>query len=181
MNKSKVRPIAKLPIYCLAAPQLSEDKLDRLAARAFGMQSYSAEKGSDRLLLSTRGKRFEFNYKTGSVWMADQAQLWRPELKPRLPKAEEAETLAHKYLRKHGLLPKSDGGIELKVGRVSTGGTRMSTYDPSSERRQNRQLDIHMSYGLNVMVTNPETQSKTSVAIIGEKARLALQSATRGM
>src|SRR5689334_160325 len=105
MNNRRTTSITKLPIYRLAVPQLSDEQLDRLATRAFGMKSYAADKVADRMRLSTPGRQFETNLRTGAIWMADQTQLWRPEIKPRLPQVKQAELVASKYLRTHGLLP----------------------------------------------------------------------------
>ena len=75
---------AKLPIYRLMPRELTEDRLDQLATRAFGLRSYGAERMAEELRLSSRTTQLKLNARTGALWMADESQLWKLEVKPRL-------------------------------------------------------------------------------------------------
>jgi hypothetical protein len=171
---------AKLPIYRLAPRELTEDRLDQLATRAFGLQSYGAERMAEELRLSSRSAQLKLNARTGALWMADEAQLWKPEVKPRLPKEGEAARAAREFLRKHDLLPKSHGDLQLELGSITAGGTVLTTMSRKSKRRQNRKLDVHVSFGMFVQTRSGEGNAKLRVPIIGEAGKLGLTIGDRG-
>src|SRR5215217_5046353 len=180
MGNLSRQSIRKLPIYRLATPQFSDTHLERLATRAFGMDSYAAERIPDGVRLTAATRLLEVNLKTGAMWMADQSQLWNPDMKPRLPKPEETELRVRRYLQEHDLLPQSTGGMDLKVEHVSTAGTHLSTFDVSSKRRHNRQLDVHESFGVEVTVPSPEGDSRNHVPILAGIGKIGVTLGNQG-
>ncbi len=180
MSNRKTQSIAKLPIYRLAVPQFSDAQLEELATRAFGMDSYAAQRISDRLRLSTATKLFDVNLKTGSMWIADQSQLWKPNTEPRLIGVNEAESAAQRYLQKYALLPKSGGDIELRVEPISTAGTRVATFNTSTQKRQDRQLDVHISFGVKVAVPSAEGASRNFLPVLGEIGKIGVSLGNEG-
>jgi hypothetical protein len=57
---------AKLPIYRLTPRELTEDRLDQLATRAFGLRSYGAERMAEGLRLSSGSTQLKLNARTGA-------------------------------------------------------------------------------------------------------------------
>jgi hypothetical protein len=81
---------------------------------------------------------------SGGVWAADESQLWKHALLPELPSTDAALLQAERLARELHLLPELSRPF--RVGKASIGGTRFSVRDIHTEKRQDRQLDIQVTY-----------------------------------
>lgn len=180
MSNRKTESVTILPIYRLAAPQFSDAQLEELATRAFKMDSYTTQRISDSLRLSTATKLFDVNLKKGSVWVADRSQLWNPDVEPRLIGLGEAEGVVRRYLEKYALLPTSGGDIALRVERISTASTCVATFNASSKKRQDRPLDVHISLGVQVAVPSSEGASRLFLPVLGEIGKIGVSLGNEG-
>src|SRR5205085_2367873 len=160
--------------------QFSDAQLEELATRAFEMGTYTTQRISDTLRLSTATKLFDVNLKKGSVWVADQSQLWNPDVEPRLIRPDEAEGVVHRFLEKYALLPTSGGDIALKVERISTAGTHVATFNAPSKKRQDRLLDLHISSGVQVAVPSSEGASKLFLPVLGDIGKIGVSLGNEG-
>jgi hypothetical protein len=108
----------------------------------------------------------DINRESCSVWAADQAELWNPEARPQLPDKQKAREIADEFVRKNALLPTAERDGRFAVEPLDVAGSYVATLDKKTGQQENRQLDYRVSYGVRILVKDPETGSPLQVPII---------------
>ncbi|NYT02814.1 MAG: hypothetical protein GKC10_08695 [Methanosarcinales archaeon] len=139
--------LKELPVYRLKHPDTTAQELSRLAEGAFGIREGRTEQSEDRSVVAGQGGTLEVYRSSSGLWFQDQSQLWNPEAKPTLIGEEEARKAADSLLQDFGLLPR---GEVLEVSYLGVAGTQLSILNAGSGQREDRQLDVQISYGLSV-------------------------------
>jgi Family of unknown function (DUF6345) len=135
----------RLPIYRVSSGDTSTPMLIELSKRILriGDNFQMSTRGTSRVLRS--GHRvIELASESGGIWAADESQLWNPSLRPKLVAENEAASAAEKALRELRVLPKLQSPF--RFGRPVIGGTRLATKAAKTARRENRRLDIQVTY-----------------------------------
>ena len=155
-----------LPVYSLAIPpQPRLDYIHDLSTKLFGIEDYSLHETNGRNLLRSTTHLIDIDNENGAIWAADRSQLWNPKVKPRLPDKQKAREIADEFLRKNDLLPKVERD-RFVVEQQDAAASYLSTLDIKTGERENRQLDYRVSYGVRIIVEDPETRSILQVPVI---------------
>ncbi len=181
MSEDLYRSMTTLPVYRLAKPEFGQAQLEQLAATVFPQGGYAVDAAAGGLRLTTATKLIDVNQARGAMWMADTARLWNPDTRPRLLVPKSAERVGHAYLQARGLLPASGNGMELRVARVSTAGTHVANWDIQSGKREDRQLDTHVSYEVQVIVPTPRRNAPMMrVPVLGGEGKIGVTVGDKG-
>ena len=136
-------------IFRLEPQDTSTERLRALGASLFDLgQDFRLDKTDDALVLRHGHRSVELSQASGGVWAADASQLWRPSVKAELPSADDAVRQALALADRHGLLPKLDA--PLAWAKPVVGGTFHAQRDIKTGKRQQRQLDVQVVFGLQV-------------------------------
>jgi hypothetical protein len=147
-----------LPVYRLAIPpQPSLDQMHDLARGLFGIEDYSLHEARERRVLRSTTQVIDVDAARGAVWAADRAELWNPEAKPQLPGEQKARQIAEEFVRENALLPTTERDDRFVVEPLHVAGSYVATLDEKTGERQERQLDQRVSYGVRLVVSDPET------------------------
>lgn len=141
----------KLPIYRLSAPEVSSDKVRQLAQATLGI-SEDAQKYDDRLAIKSGSRLVEVDARSGAVWVADQAQMWNPELKPQLPDEQRSRAIAEEFLAQNKLMPQKESEKYSTVSFVNVASTQAAYFDVASRKRTEQKLDMQVNYATQVRV-----------------------------
>ena len=137
----------RLPIFELAPPDLSEDRLLE-AASMIGLKGRVVKSG-DGLAVRSETSVAELDAASGALWVADYSQLWNPDLSPDLVSDDRAEEQAGELLKELGLLS-AEGPF--RVASLGTTRTHAAFFDANRNRRSDRELDVRATYGFSVEV-----------------------------
>src|SRR5437763_2548193 len=90
----------RLPIFRMSAGDTGTPALIDLAKRIFGIaDGVQISRDGGRHVLRSGSKVVELARESGGVWAADESQLWKPSLAPKLVGADKAAANADKLLR----------------------------------------------------------------------------------
>jgi hypothetical protein len=178
---------AKLPIYRLAAPDASGDKAQRLGRAALGI-SEEVKRSDDGFSIRSGSNVVEVDARSGAVWVADQAQMWNPELKPQLPDEKRARAIAEEFLAQNKLLPSRESEKYSAVSFTQVVSTQAVYYDLKSRTRTPRKLDMQVDYATRVKVPGMNTDlpvvgggGEVSVTLGDQGKLIGYQSLVRGI
>lgn len=134
----------RLAIYRLGSGDSSAAHHIDIADRLFGIKERFklAESGGSRVLHGESGHRVEIAPASGGIWAVDEAQLWKPALRPKLPAGKAALDNARKLLRDRNLLPSL--AAPFRFGEPVLGGTYFALRQAG--RREDRRLDVQVVY-----------------------------------
>src|SRR5919112_52731 len=174
-----------LPIYRIATSNNSHFnnyELKDLAKRLFEIGNYSLQEINGRKLLKSSSHLIDVDDKNGSVWAADQTDLWNPKLYPNLPNKQNASKMADEFIIKNNLLPDLEEGDDdnlFAIEMLEPAGIYISTMSRINGEREDRQLDYRIQYSFQMMLDNdPENEndkdSDIAVPIIGPGAKLGV-------
>ncbi len=156
-----------LPVYRLSMPpQPGLDRIHDLAAKWFGIEDYSLHETNGRRLLRSTTQLIDVDGESGAIWAADRAELWNLTKKPQLPDKQKARKIADEFVRKNSLLPTSERDDRFAVETLDAAGSYIATFDIKTGKRENRQLDYRVRYGVRMIVDEPETGSELRVPVI---------------
>jgi hypothetical protein len=85
---------------------------------------------------------------SGGTWSADESQLWKPGLRPQLLSEKDAAAKAERLVAEQQLLPKL--AAPFRFGKPAIGGTHVSSKDVKTEKREDRRLDVQVTYPIHV-------------------------------
>lgn len=156
-------PVATLPIYRLSPATVSADSVKRVAEATLRI-SGDVREADDRLTLRAGPKLVQAYSHTGAFWVADESQLWKPDLEPKLPDSARARTMGDDFLKRTSLLP-SQQGQPFSLAFARMGGTRVAFLDAKTRRRTTRQLDLQLIYTTRVAV--PRKDSVLQLPVVG--------------
>lgn len=154
-----------LPIYRLSAPDLDEGNILEMANKILGL-SGSFDQKDQSLVLKDGQKTVELDKVGGGIWLADEAQMWNPDILPKLPDTSEAGKLAQSFLSQYKLLPQAGDDNPFLLKLSSYGGTYSATFDLDNKNRTNRQHDIQVNYSTIINV-NRKDRKNLSLPVIG--------------
>ncbi|MBD0371743.1 MAG: hypothetical protein ICV60_12960 [Pyrinomonadaceae bacterium] len=155
------RPPEKLPIYRLAAPNVSQEAVRQLANSAFGI-SEGVKQAEGQMAVQSGQRSVEVDTRSGGIWMADRSQLWNINLKPQLPDERRARAIADDFLSKNSrALARTDQEPSHTLAFSNTASTVATTFDVASKKRDTRKLDVQVNYTANITVRN------TTYAVVG--------------
>ena len=130
-------------IYRLESNPTDRPHLIDVSNRIFGIgQNFKLSKRGAGTVLSSGSLVVEIAPESGGIWAADEAQLFKPAMKPELPNPKEAVAMARELLTKRELLPKLEAPF--RYGDPVIGGTHFSTNQ--SGKRVDRQLDVQVVF-----------------------------------
>ena len=135
----------RLPIFRVRSGDTSTPALIDLSRHIFGIGDdfQISRRGASRILRS--GYRVvELAGESGGVWAADESQLWKPDLKPKLVSEDQAVSHAEKMLRTLQVLPQVKAPF--RFGKPVVGGTHYATKAGKNAKRENRRLDVQVTY-----------------------------------
>jgi hypothetical protein len=141
----------KLPIFRLAAPQVSEERIRELGKSTLGI-SEAAKRDGDTMSIQSGSSVVEVDAKSGAIWVADQAQLWNPDSKPQLPDEKRARAIADEFLSQNKMLMPAGQEKYSLTSFNSTASTRAVRYDIATRKRDERKLDVQVNYSTRVSV-----------------------------
>jgi hypothetical protein len=145
-----------------------------LARGLFSVENYSLHENNGRQLLRSTTQTIEVDRENGAIWAADQAELWNPEARPQLPEDEEALKIADGFVRQNRLLSTTERNDKFEVEPTAIAGSYVTTFDKKTNQRQDRQIDYRVSYGLRMLVKDPETGQSLRVPVIGGVGKCAV-------
>jgi hypothetical protein len=155
---------ATLPIYRLSPARVNADSVKRVAAATLGISGDVREE-DDRLTLRDGAKLVQAYSHTGAFWVADESQLWNPDLKPSLPDSGKARAMGEEFFKRSSLLPVPTKGQPFSLAFSRVGGTRAAFYDAKGQRRTNRQLDLQLIYSSRMAI--PRQDSTVQLPVVG--------------
>jgi hypothetical protein len=162
-----------LPVYRLVPPtRLRADRLKDLAKKLFDEENFSVAEINGRSLLKTPTKLIDIDIQTGALWAADLAQLWNLEAKPNLPDKEKARSTADDFAKKNNLLPTADSRFVFEP--LDAAGSFVSIFDTMTRKREDRQLDFRVNYGLRLIVEDPVRGGEIRVPVIGGPEKIGV-------
>jgi hypothetical protein len=133
----------QLPIYRLRAESVDVSRLIDLGKRIFEFdQPYElSERGTSHVLRSGQ-LMVELDRASGGVWAADEAQLWKPAMQPKLLDDKAAIARANEIIQQRSLLPQL--AKPFRFARPRVGGTYFSMRREG--KREDRRLDTQIVY-----------------------------------
>jgi hypothetical protein len=140
-----------LPVYSLASPTVDRATVEDLGALLNAAGSPRITQDEERFRLVDASKIVEVYISSGGFWVADRARLWNPELEPDLPDPETAVEIAASFFEQN-LSELVFGPGPAKASFASVDGTRMAMFDPTTGAREDRQLDVRVSYSTTISV-----------------------------
>jgi hypothetical protein len=133
----------RLPIYRLDAESVSAARLIDLGKRIFDFDQAFELRERDSSHLLRHGRRaVELDRASGGIWAADEAQLWKPSLRPKLLEEDDALARANEIVRRRQLLPEL--AKPFRFGKPIVGGTHFAI--SREGRREDRRLDVQIAY-----------------------------------
>ena len=97
----------RMPIYRVKSEGEDVPRLVDLAKRVFDIDGdYRLTSRGNSRILRAGHRVVEIAGESGGVWAADEAQLWKPASRPRLPSEEQAATRAEDTLKQSNLWPR---------------------------------------------------------------------------
>lgn len=157
-----------LPIYRLGAPKVDAEMVRNLAAKTLSIRGEVTTKDDkERLTLRSGDQVVEVYRASGGIWLANEAQLWNPELKPRLPDAKKARAIAEEYFKQARFLPRADAKQPFSVSFKNQSGTRVATFDAATGRRTDRQLDVQVNYAVQMRIPGPPGAAPLTLPVVG--------------
>jgi hypothetical protein len=140
-----------LPIYRLSTPVVNENTVRQLATK---LLKISGEVGrtEDRLVLQSDQQVVEMYLNSGGIWVADEAQLWNPDLKPTLLEGDSARIIGDAFLRENKLLPAPDEKQNFSIEFTKLGATYAALFDDNTQQRTDRKLDVQLIYSMKINV-----------------------------
>jgi hypothetical protein len=135
----------RLPIYRVRPEDSGAPRLIDLSRRILGIGDdfQLSRRGTSRILRS--GDRvIEIAGESGGVWAADESKLWKPSLRPKLVTEEEAVANGERLLRE--LEVSQQLQRPFRLGKPVVGGTRLATKAAKDAKRQDRRLDVQVTY-----------------------------------
>ncbi|WP_088889140.1 DUF6345 domain-containing protein [Leptolyngbya ohadii] len=164
-----------LPVYRLATPpHPGLGRVHDLATRLFSVENYSLHETNGRQSLRSTTQTIEVDRESGAIWAADQAELWNPEAKPQLPNDEEARRIADEFIRQNHLVSAAERSDQFVVEPLGVAGSYVATFDKHKKQRQDRQIDSRVSYGVRMLVKDPETGTSLRVPVISGVGKQAV-------
>jgi Family of unknown function (DUF6345) len=133
----------RLPIYRLKPESADVPHLIDLGRRIFDLdQGYElSERGNSHVLRSGR-RMVELDRASGGIWAADEAQLWKPSVHPKLLEETDALAKANEIVRQRYLMPEL--AKPFRFGKPTVGGTYFSL--SRDGKREDRRLDVQIVY-----------------------------------
>lgn len=166
-----------LPVFKVQASQAGEAGAIKLAQQLFGLKEFRKTTSQDNrhiIQSSDSTKRVEFDRASGGFWAADEAQLWNPDLKPKLVDGKTALRMADDLAKKYDLLPAVKGPLRLGPARVAgTFYAEESGAAPGQYRRQEHQLDVSVNYDIKLAI-QLDSKTQQDVPIIGGGGKFQL-------
>lgn len=135
----------RLPIYRVTSGDADTPKLIDLSRRILGIdENYQfSRRGGSRILRS--GHRVvELAGESGGVWAANESQLWQPSVEPKLIAEERAVANAERLLSE--LEVPRQLQKPFRLGGPVIGGTRFATKAGRDGKRQDRRLDVQVTF-----------------------------------
>ena len=135
--------VDRLSIYRIESEDTSVPRQIDLAQRLFEPKhDFELSETSSNRVLRSASHTVEIAAASGGIWAADKAQLWRPSVRPNLPKVEDALAKANELIRQENLLPNLERPFQ--IGKPIVGGTTFSMRQ--ARKRENRRLDVQVAY-----------------------------------
>jgi Family of unknown function (DUF6345) len=132
-----------LPVFRLVSADVSTDRLLDMTKRVFDItDKFKLSELSGRIGLQAGSFQVELEQASGGIWAADQAQLFNPELRPKLLPRDKALAQAMKFVKSGDLLPKLTGGMEW--GTPVLAGTKLAT--TVGTKRSDFDLDVQVVF-----------------------------------
>jgi hypothetical protein len=164
---------ATLPVYRLSPVQVEADSVKRVAAATLGI-SGEVVHDRDRLILRDRAKFVEAYTTTGAFWVADETQLWNPDLTPTVPDSEKARAISDEFFKKSNLLPAPTQDQPFTLSFAGVGGTRAAFVDRATRKRIDRQLDVQTTYAVSMAISRKDSVLRLPVVGGGGEFNLTL-------
>jgi hypothetical protein len=135
--------VDRLSIYRIESEDTSVPRQIDLAQRLFEPKhDFELSETSSNRVLRSASHTVEIAAASGGIWAADKAQLWKPSVRPDLPKVEDALAKATELIRQENLLPNLERPFQ--IGKPIVGGTMFSMRQ--ARKRENRRLDVQVAY-----------------------------------
>ena len=139
----------RMPVYRLSSDEPTVSRLTELGRGIFELDDhFQLETQGRSKLLRKSHHVVEIAGESGGVWAADESQLWKPELRPRLVAEKEAVARAEKAVQAFSLVPKLEAPFRL--GAPAIGGTHLAVKQGRDGKRQTHQLDTQVTYPVHV-------------------------------
>jgi hypothetical protein len=136
-----------LPVYRVAPGDSSATRLIDLASRIFDLTGdFAIMEDAEYRWLRSDSLVVELHRASGHVWAANEAELWKPSLKPELLEESDAVQRVEAWLQERELLPKLE--LPFRWGRRTVGGTHFASLHDG--QREDRQLDTQVSFPVRV-------------------------------
>ena len=140
-----------LPVYRVTPATIDAVAVEEVS-RALGVTGVAElTPVDDRFRLARRARVAEIYTASGGVWLADEAQLWKPDLKSDLPDDEAARRIADEFLRPR-LARLITPGSPASIRFADLNGTRVARVNARTGARENRRLDVQINYAASISV-----------------------------
>jgi hypothetical protein len=140
----------RLPIFRLSPVETNEAAVKQLALKTLGI-SGEVTRNEERLILRSGAKVVEMFISSGAVWVADEAQLWNPELNPGLPDEEAAQGISEEFFA-NKLLPSPGPHEPFAVSFANMGATYAAFFDSTAQQQTTKKLDVQVNYSVQMQI-----------------------------
>ncbi len=174
------RPIPKpsgggktLPVFSLTRPQVNPSKGTAILASLFQGKMPRVgkpETRGNRFVQRVGAKEIEIEKASGGIFLRDTKQLWNPQLKPSLPKKEQAKALADRFLQQNKILPTNDSRVKVSFAGFS----ETAVGDDIPGKVDRKVLDIQANYKMGVVVKGAKGSSVIPIVGGGGEFKVAL-------
>ncbi len=139
----------RLAIYRLGSEPVRVADLATLGRRLFTISDdFQLSRRGNSQILRNGQRVVEIAGESGGAWAADEGQLWKPGVRSQLLVEKEAVAKAERVLAEQQLLPKLERPF--RFGKPVVGGTLTARQAVKTRQRENRRLDIQLSYPVRV-------------------------------
>jgi hypothetical protein len=159
----------RLPVYRLEAYSAETQRLIDLGRTLFEVkEGFTLQERDNSRVLRQDHRVVEIHGESGGIWAADESQLFKPSIRPKLLGEKEAVKKVTSLLRAKKLLPELSSPFRLSQPKVA--GTRLAMR--TGRRREERMLDVQVIYPVMVGEIPIVGGGGDFTAVLGDKGRL---------
>jgi hypothetical protein len=136
-----------LPVFRLSGSEAEPAQSIDIARQLFGMKdTFQMTRANGKLSLNDERFNVETAHGGHEIWAADKANLWNPDLRPKLLTQPEALKRAGEFLATQKWLPQLEKPF--RYGKPHVGGTYLARSEKG--KREDSQLDVQVVYPIRV-------------------------------